>query len=64
MHVTRALILKDFLKKKIEHGMYKYPYENTKNTYIDGSACSEVILSNVAPPDRKNLSPSLLNYEL
>ena len=40
--------------------MYKYPNENAKNTY--GGVCSKVILSNVAPPGRKNPSTSSLNF--
>ena len=63
MHVIRALILKDFVQTKIEYGRYKYPHENDENTYIDGSVCSKVTLSIVAPLDRKNTSPSSLNSE-
>ena len=63
MHVTRTLILTDFVQTKIEYGMDKYLHENDENTDIDGAVCSKVILSNVAPPDRKNTKPSTLNCE-
>ena len=63
MLVTRALILKDFVLTKTEYGMYKCPHENDKNTDIVGRVYAKVILSNVAPPDLKNPSPSSVNCD-
>ena len=48
MQVTRALILKNFVKTKIEYGRYTYFNENEENTH-------KVILSNVAPLNRAEL---------
>ena len=42
--------------------MYKYPNGNDKSTYIYGGVCSKVILSNIAPPGRKNPSLWSLNF--
>ena len=56
MHVTTALILKDFVKKKIECGMYKYLMKMTRTHILTEECVQRFILSNVATLDHAELA--------